>query len=176
MQETALFTVKTTMEQDDYRNFLYFATFRKNRFTIPMLFVLSGLLALISRYFVESFEWMGFLITWVCLLGIMIATLCYKVEWKKKRRVQTDHTGTFGSSESISFYQDYLISQSPHVEGTSKVRYDQFYRVYSSKSYFILYYNASMASLIRKKDMDKETSKGIELLLQKEFKNKFRSI
>ncbi|WP_324823993.1 YcxB family protein [Sinanaerobacter sp. ZZT-01] len=176
MQELPLFRVKTTMEKEDYRNFLYFATFRKNIFTIPMMFLLSGLGALLGRYLMDHFEWKLFFLAWICLLGLMLAVLCYKVEWKKKRRIQTDNTGTFGSSETISFYKDYLISESSRVEGRSKLRYDQFYRVYSSKSYLILYYNETMASLIRKKDMDQSTCRGIETLLREQFKERFRTV
>ncbi len=176
MQELPLFSVKTRMEVKDYRNFLYFAAFRKNIFTIPMIFIISGLGAFLGRYLIETFNLQSFFLSWICILAIMVSILCYKVEWKKKRRVQTDRTGSFGSYETISFYSDYLVSQSPNVEGSSKLRYDQFYRIYSSRSYLILYYNETMASLVRKKDMDKETCKGVEKLLKEQFGKRFQPI
>lgn len=167
MKETALFTITTTMESDDYRKFLYLATFRKKPFTIPMILAVAAIGALLATQTNPADDIIRFLLIWMFMLALTVAIICFKVEYKHRQRIKTDKTGAFGTSQTIKFYEDYLRSTNQSVESKNKMRYDQFYKIIETKNYFILYYNANMASLIRKKDMTCEKE------LRGFLKNKF---
>lgn len=176
MEEKILFTVKTKMDKEEYRKFLYLATFKKSPIIIPMILLIAAIGAVIIAFENGSFNSIAFLIMWGLMTILAFVTICFKVEHKNKKRTKTDRVGTFGTYQTILFCEDYVIVVNDSIEGKSKIRYDQFYGVLESKEYLIFYYNANMASLIRKKDIDDEYKIEIIKLLKKKFGKIFKTI
>ncbi|RXI38781.1 hypothetical protein DP129_11220 [Clostridium tetani] len=176
MEEKILFKVKTKMDKEDYRKFLYLATFKKSPIIIPMILFIAAIGAGIIAFENGVFNIVAFLIAWVFMTVLAFGTICFKVEYKNKKRVKTDKIGTFNTYQTLSFYEDYVIVVNDSIEGKGKIRYDQFYGLLESKEYLIFYYDANMASLIRKKDIDDECKSKIIELLQEKLGDTFKTI
>lgn len=176
MNDNKLFTVKTIMGKEDYRKFLYIATFLRSKIIIPFILFLSALMAIFLAYSENGFNITEFFIFWIVLTILAIFTVIFKVERKNRQRVKTDKTGVFDSQEILDFYEDFLIVKSSVFEGEFKIKYSQIYQVLESKEYFISYFNMNQASLIRKKDMDNEKSDKLRSIYKKNMGNKYSRI
>jgi hypothetical protein len=146
--------INTIMTKNDYRKFLYIATFKRNKFTIPMLALIALLGSLIVSFDNENFNWIKLIISWALLFALAIIAVLIKVERRNAQRIKTDKTGAFDSVNTLKFYDDRIVMENEALKSKGELRYDQFYAVMESKDYFIFYLTANQASLIRKKDVD----------------------
>ncbi|HEY8423119.1 MAG TPA: YcxB family protein [Thermoclostridium sp.] len=166
-------TVNTVMTKEDYRKFLYIATFRRNKFTIPMI----GLIALLGSLIISldgKFSAIKLIISWILLFALAIIAVLLKVERKNAQRVKTDKTGTFDSVNTLKFYDDRIVMENEALKSTGELKYDQFFAVMESKDYFIFYLTVNQASLIRKKDID-NPDLFRDFIIEK-FKDKYKKI
>lgn len=154
MGENAIFTIRTKMEKEDYRKFLYIATFKRNPYAIHMLVIMSMLASVLTSMWTKTLDIVSVATLWIIMLATAVGMICLKVERKNKARIATDKTGAFESVNILHFYQDHMIMETPDIKGTSTLEYTKFYKVLESKDYFIFYFNVNMASLIRKKDIE----------------------
>ncbi|MGX4598422.1 hypothetical protein [Faecalimicrobium sp. JNUCC 81] len=176
MNDNKLFTVMTSMEKEDYRNFLYIAILLKSKIKIPLMFLFIAFLSTLLAYSEDQFYIKDFFIYFSMLIIIFILTIIYKVETKIKQRVKTDKMGTFNSQGILDFYESFLIAKSTAIEGEWKLKYDNFYKVFETKEYFITYFNIDQAALIRKKDMENKTIENLRSLYKNNLKNKYKIV
>lgn len=147
------FTIETTMEPNDYRSFLFIATFLRNPLTIPMIAGITGIGSVLTAWVSDGLT-VGFvLIFWVVLFFAAIGTICFKIQRKNKQRIQTDKTGTFQNKSILTFYDDHMVTQTPSLQASCTLQYDQFYEILESKEYLIFYLSQNQASILRKKDI-----------------------
>lgn len=172
--DEAKIVINTTMTKEDYRKFLYIATFKRNEFIIPML----GLFVLAGGLIISFHEWglnlVKLIISWVFLFGLAIGTILFKVERRNARRVKTDKTGAFDSVNTLKFFDDRMVMENEALKSTGELRYDQFFTLLESRDYFILYLTANQASLIRKKDI--EGLDDFEKFITQKFKGRYKKI
>lgn len=151
-----IYLIETTLEKEDYRRFLYTATFFKEKLTFPLIALMSlGGSVLISL----GEPWRSVptvLLLWAALFVLSVAGICLMVETKNRQRVKTDRSALFGSKVILKFYEDSLSVEQPAFSSSSTLGYDQFYALLESREYYIFYFNANQATLIRKKDIAKE--------------------
>jgi len=166
--------INTVMTKEDYRKFLYIATFRRSKLTIPMIALISLLGSLMINLGDGHFSLAKLLISWLFLLALAIAVVLFKVERKNAQRIKTDKTGAFDSVNTLKFYDDRIIMENETLKSTGELKYDQFYAVMESKDYFIFYFTVNQASLVRKKDID-DLNAFREFIVEK-FINKYRTI
>lgn len=169
-----IYIIDTTMEKEDYRKFLYIASFLKNGYTIPLIGALTLLGAIVIGRMNEMFTFPGVALLWGVLFVCSTAMICYRIERKNKQRLRTDKTGTFGSKSVLKFYDDHMVMETPSVEATMSLAYRQFYQLLESKDYFIFYYNSHQASLLRKKDLQ-DTAAFRKFIMEK-FSCSYKSI
>jgi len=166
--------INTTMTKEDYRKFLYIATFKKNKLVLPLI----GLIALAGSVIISfgsfGFSFMRLIISWILLYALAIAVVIIKVERKNAKRVKTDRTGTFDSVNTLKFYDDRIVMENESLKSTGELKYDQFYALIESKDYFIFYWTANQASLIRKKDID--NLKEFKDFIAEKFKTNYKRI
>ena len=146
--------INTTMTKEDYKKFLYIATFKRNKFVIPFLFLISLIGSIIISYDNGNFIIARLIISWILLFSLAIIVVILKVERKNAQRIKTDKTGTFDSVNTLKFYDDKIVMENKALKSTGELKYDQFFAVMESKDYFIFYLTTNQASLIRKKDID----------------------
>jgi len=166
--------INTVMTKEDYRKFLYIATFRRSKLIIPMIALISLLGSLMINLGDGHFSLAKLLISWLVLLALAIAVVLIKVERKNAQRIKTDKTGAFDSVNTLKFYDDRIIMENEVLKSTGELKYDQFYAVMESKDYFIFYFTVNQASLVRKKDID-DLNAFREFIVGK-FINKYRTI
>lgn len=168
------YIVRTTMEKEDYRKFLYLATFCKNKMVIPIIACLAFAGSLAVNWNLHYVRWGIVMLYWAFLFVFAIAVVCLKVERKNKLRVTTDNTGTFGSLNVLKFYSDKVVMDNASLKSTGELKYSQFYSVVESKDYLIFYITANQASLIRKKDV--EYLDPFKQFIKEIFADKYRHI
>ena len=166
--------VNTTMSKEDYRKFLYIATFKRNKIIIPLLVLISLVASLMISYESENINLTKFIISWIALFALAVAVVVFKVERRNAQRIKTDKTGAFDSINTLKFYEDRIVFENKELKSTGELKYSQFYALLESKDYFIFYLTVNQASLVRKKDLD-DISAFKEFLVKK-FGEKFKSI
>jgi len=142
------------MSKEDYRKFLYLATFKIKRSTFPLLalFALGGSILISldgSRLNLKSL-----IVSWIFLFALAIMVVVIKIERRNTQRIKTDKTGTFDSINTLKFYDDGIVMENKERKSTGELKYDQFFSLMESKDYFIFYITVNQASLVRKKDID----------------------
>ncbi len=169
-----IYIIETTMEKEDYRKFLYTASFLKNVYTLPLIGALTLLGAVVISWVNDFFTFLGVVLLWVVLFACSTAMICYRIERKNRQRVRTDKTGTFGSKSVLKFYDDHLVMETPSAEATMSLAYPQFYQLLESKDYFIFYFNSHQASLLRKKDI--QDTAAFRRFVKDKFHSSYKSI
>jgi len=152
--EQPKFIINTTMTKEDYRKFLYIATFRRNRAIIPLLVLFSLAGSMIISLEGRSLNLTQFIIGWILLFILAIIVVIFKVERKNAQRIKTDKTGTFDSINTLKFFDDKIAMENNALRSTGELGYNQFFALMESKDYFIFYLTVNQASLVRKKDVD----------------------
>jgi hypothetical protein len=165
--------INTTMSKEDYRKFLYIATFKRRKLTIPLLALISLLASLMISFESANINLAKFIISWIALFTLA-AVVVFKVERRNVQRIKTDKTGAFDSINTLNFYEDRIVFENEELKSTGELKYSQFYALLESKDYFIFYLTVNQASFVRKKDLD-NISVFKEFLVEK-FGEKFKRI
>jgi hypothetical protein len=166
--------INTIMSREDYKKFLYIATFKRNKSVISILFLISLIGSIIISYDNGNFIIARLIISWILLFSLAIIVVILKVERKNAQRIKTDKTGTFDSVNTLKFYDDKIVMENKALKSTGELKYDQFFAVMESKDYFIFYLTTNQASLIRKKDID-NPHEFKEFIVEK-FESKYKQI
>lgn len=168
------FEIRTTMEKEDYRKFLYLATFLKNKFVIPIIALISFVGGLMLNWDSEDLDWTLILLYWLGFFIIAVSVICFKLERRNKQRIKTDKTGAFGSENVLKFYEDKVIMENTILKSTGELKYEQFFSLLESKNYFIFYLTANQASLLRKKDI--QSLNMFKKFILDKFKGKYKNV
>ena len=174
--EQAKFLITTIMEKEDYRKFLYIATFLRKKSVIPMIIAMCLLGSLCVNAVWENITPGGFIIVFFIMLAFVMGVTCFRLEKKNKQRIKTDKTGTFGAESILKFYDEYMEMETPVLHSHAELRYEQFYGVMESKDFFIFYITMNQASLIRKKDVNAKEAAAFRDFLQGVFGEKYRKL
>jgi len=166
--------VNTIMTKEDYRKFLYIATFRRNKLIIPLLCLISLIGSIIIGIGNGDINLVLVITSWVFLFALSIMVVVFKVERKNAQRIKTDKTGAFDSVNILKFYDDKITMENKALKSTGELKYEQFYAVMESRDYFIFYFTVNQASLIRKKDVD--NLKEFKEFIVNKFRNKYKEI
>lgn len=166
--------INTIMTKDDYRKFLYIATFRRNKFIIPFIGLISLMGSIIVSLDSDNLNFIKLVVSWIFLFALAIGIVLFKVERKNAQRIKTDKTGTFDSINTLKFYEDRIVMKNEALKSKGELKYGQFYALMESKDYFIFYLTANQASLIRKRDID-DLSAFREFIINK-FENKYKRL
>ncbi|NLZ54640.1 MAG: hypothetical protein GX892_16170, partial [Thermoanaerobacteraceae bacterium] len=129
--------INTTMSKEDYRKFLYIATFRRNKVIIPLVGLISLLGSIIITLDNGDFNFIKLIVSWILLFALAIAVVLFKVEKKNAQRIKTDKTGAFDSTNTLKFYDDRIVFENKALKSTGELKYSQFYALMESKDYFI---------------------------------------
>ena len=174
IMEEAKIIINTTMSKEDYRKFLYIATFKRSKVIIPLMILISLIGSLIISYDNGQIKPFTLIISWVLLYALSIIVIIFKVERKNKQRIQTDKTGTFDSVNTLKFFDDKIIMENQSLKSSGQLNYNKFYALLESKDYFIFYFNVNQASLIRKADVP--DIKEFKTFITGKFEGKYKEI
>lgn len=152
--EEAEIIVNTSMSREDYEKFLFISTFRKNKFTIPIIIVISLISGLYIGYNGGIFSPVIFLLGWISILIFTILVLVLKIKRRTAQRFKTDKTGSFDSLNVLKFYGDRIVMESEDRKSRGELGYDQFHGLMETRDFFIFYLTGNQASLIKKEDLE----------------------
>jgi len=170
------FLITTKMEKEDYRKFLYIATFLRKKSVMPSIILLCLIGSLFVNFSSNGISLSGFGFTFIFMFMLVMGISCFRIERKNKQRIKTDRTGTFGAESILRFYEEHLEMETPALHSHAELRYDQFYGVMESKGYFIFYITMNQASLVRKKDVESDRIVEFRTFLQGVFGGKYRKL
>lgn len=109
--EQAKIIINTTMSKEDYKKFLYIATFRRNKLVIPLMVLLALIGGVVTSFEGGQISPVKLVISWVLLFILAMGTILFKIERKNAQRVKTDQTGTFDSINTLKFYDDKVVME-----------------------------------------------------------------
>lgn len=172
--------INTTMETADNRNYLYIRTFKQNSaIFIPMLVLALIGTVLLGFAFktmnpIRLLEFFGF------SLLLVLAVLLLKIEIGHKKIIKEfAPKGLYGNRTQMAFYDDYMIMESSMASDKKSVLYyKDFYGLVETGGYYIFYYTRANATLLRKRDMDKDKNFREEFgrFIQDRFQGKYRKL
>lgn len=172
--EEAQIIINTTMTKEDYRKFLYIATFKRSKVIIPLIILISLIGSVIISYENGQIKPFTLIISWVLLFAMSIIVIIFQVERKNKQRIHTDKTGSFGSINTLKFFDDKIVMENESLKSTGQLNYNQFHGLLESKDYFIFYFSANHASLVRKVDVI--DIKEFKTFIISKFEGKYKKI
>ena len=154
--QNALYEITTRMEKEDYRKLSYLVSYKNKQKTVLLIIILAAAGAGIWAMMDASFSVPKFLVTWLILIVTAFAAIFLKLEYKAFNWSNQVRAGLKGARQEFTFYDSYLIAAEDKVSGTNKIKYDKLSQVLEAKDFFIIYASANSASMIRKKDIDRE--------------------
>lgn len=150
--EDAIFTVETRMEKEDYRKFLYTATFRKSVFTLPLIGAMAFFGALIVGRLRQFYAPAFLLLTWLLFCVLAIGAVCFMVEVQNNRRFKAVGADASDSQSRMILCEAKMTVTLLTTGEAMALGYDQIRLLLESKDYFIFYVGANQAFLMRKRD------------------------
>ena len=163
-----LFKITTTMEKEDYRNFLFLTTFQTAD-SIASLFIIGILLGGITTVMTD-FSLSSLFFSSLFFILVLFVVMYSKLEKNVKAIYPLDQPAAIETAQTITFYSTYLTSTNRTNADITEVPYKDIYKVKENDSYIILMLTKELASLICKKDLDKETLEKISNLLKENCK------
>jgi hypothetical protein len=153
--QSELYEITTRMDKADYRKFSYITIFRKRAQTILLILLVAVGGAGITAMMEGTFSAPRFLVIWAILIVTAVAAIFLMVEYKAMKWLSKVQTGMIGGKQTITFYENYLIAEQENVRGSNKIKYEKLFEILETKDFFIVYANASSASVIRKMDVSR---------------------
>lgn len=171
--QDALFDIVTRMEKDDYRKFSYLIAFSKKEQTLLLIILLAAAGAGLDAMIAGSFSLPRFLVIWLVLIVTAFAAIFLRTEYKAFKRSSEVGVGLRGNRQRLTFYENYLIAAEDNIPGTNKIKYEKLFQAKETKDYYIIYANASAASMIRKIDIDAEEREDFRKFLKTKMGSRY---
>lgn len=164
------YVIQTTIEKEDYRKFLYYATFLRKKYIIPMLIGIALAGSFMVSYSLERVSVGGVIITTIFMLLAAFGVVIYKVEKQNRQRAKEDMEKVFGVYKKVELYEDRIKIHVQNRTDTFEMPYQEIHQLLVSKDFVILYLTENQATLIRKKDVEEVQKKEIIEFLQSKIK------
>ena len=171
--DKALFTITTRTEKEDYRKFLYFASFRKSPKSLLIIFGFSAAGALFGAVYGNIFSVLNVILLWIGISIFVCLGVCFRAEQKVIQLQYAGKENAFKTTQHLEFHDKNIIIDDSNVPGIVKVGYDKIKRVFETKDYYYFYIIDNQASMIRKSDI--ETTVDIRTFFQKRFQQRFKA-
>ena len=176
MDEKELFQITTRMEKEDYKKYLYFITFRKSYQTTISLILLSFIGTFIFSFLLNQSNPIKILSIFLIVSLISLSFLLLKLDHQVRKLYPTDMKPSFKKEQTIRLYDTYLTASNRMSEGEIKINYLTFHEIYETEEYLILYFDKTLASPLRKKDIDKEQYAEIISFLRSKLENRYTTM
>ena len=168
MNKNPIFEITTAMEKEDYRNFLFLTTFQSLD-SIISLFIISIILGGITNAII-GFSISKFFFCSLFFFLVFFVLLYAKLEKKVKTVYPLDQSPLIETNQTIQFYDTYLTATNRTDANITTSNYVTIYKIKEDDSYIILFLTKELASVIRKKDLSKETVREISNFLKEKTK------
>ena len=164
MTETPLYQITTKMEKEDYRNFLFLTTFQTTDSIVSLLLIGTILGAIAS--FTTGFSLSSLFFSCLFFILVLFVVMYSKLEKNVKTMYPLDQPAAIKTAQTITFYDTYLTSTNRTNTDITETIYNDIYKIKENDSYIILMLTKELASVICKKDLDREMVRKISDLLK----------
>jgi len=164
------------MDKEDYRKFSYLIAFRNKYQTLAKIVLLAAIGAGIWVFTDEIFSVPKFFAIWAVLIATAFAAIFLRTEYKAFNRMNQARAGIISVSQTIAFYENYLVAEEDNVKGSNKIKYDRLYQVLELENYYIIYAGANSASMIRKEDIDEEDKTSFQIFLRAKLGQRYKNM
>lgn len=147
-----VFVINSRITKEDYKSFIYFTVFVKNKGVI-MSAGLSLVVALLLGYMRGGASVLRCILYFALLFSSALLTLLFKANAVVKQRCTTGSTGFFEENCLYRFYDSEVSGELSSIKGGSSLKYSRFYTRSENRSFIMLYINARQAYLIKKRDI-----------------------
>ena len=168
MNEHSLYKITTKMEKEDYRNFLFLTTFQTADSTISL--VIIGIILGAIASFATGFSVSSLFFSSLFFILVLFAVMYSKLEKNVKAVYPLDQPATIETEQTIVFYDTYLTSTNRTNADITKILYTDIFKIKEDDNYIILMLTKELASLICKRDLDKDIIDKISNLLKEKCK------
>lgn len=168
------YKITTTMEREDYRNFLYLITFKRNHSVWLLILFLTVLLSVSISLFTGGIKPLNLLIIAFFMVLVIVSALCLRLESKVKKKYGKSNAKLLKKEQTLTLYDQEIEATNRSREGTTTSTYDNFYEIWETKDYFFFYFTKESCSLIRKKDIPNDEYDNLISFLKEKLNNKFK--
>ena len=152
------------MEKEDYRNFLFLTTFQTVD-SIASLFIIGILLGGITTA-MTGFSLSTLFFSSLFFILVLFVVMYSKLEKNVKTVYPLDQPAAIETEQTITLYDTYLTSTNRTNGDITEVSYADIYKIKENDSYIILMLTKELASVICKKDLDREKTEAVSLFLK----------
>lgn len=169
--EQELFVIRTTLNKNDFREYLYISTFLRNKKVFAILYGVCVILAIISNWILHNLTVQSVIVRSLIVFGILVVLLCAGIEVKSRRFAKNTGIDENGENSILRFYKDHM---EVGIKASGDISYDQFYELLESKKYYLFYFNEKFASFVKKSEVQNEED--FSKFLKDVFGDKYRKI
>lgn len=168
------YKITTTMEREDYRNFLYLITFKRNTSVWLLILFLTIILSISISLITGGIKPLNLLIIAFFMFLVILSALCLRLESKVKKKYGKSNAKLLKKDQTLSLSEQGIEATNRSKEGTTSSSYENIYEIWETKDYFFFYFTKDLCSLIRKKDIPKEQYDEIISFLKEKLKSRFK--
>lgn len=173
MDEKQLFEITTRMEKDDYKKYLYFTTFRKSSQTVISLLILIVIGTFFFSFLLKQNTLAGILIIFVLMALLILSFLFLRMDRQARKLFPVSGNSSFKKEQTIRLYETCLTASNRMSDGETLTNYESFHEIYETAEYLILYFDKTLASPVRKKDIPAEERTKILAFLKEKLNDRY---
>ena len=167
-------TIQTKTSANDYKALVFFTIYKKNRFIFYFIIAVAVLaLAAVLASLTGVISIPGWYYT-VCLAFWGLIALNYLVYLYTVKRFLASDKFTIDREHTVKIDEAGITSEDDMAENFASYKWDQFYKAYDTKKYFLLYLNTAMALVLPKKDFRAEDLPVMEKLVRDNLGSKYK--
>lgn len=170
------YEIHTTMEREDFRNFLYLITFRKNTSVLVAILLMSLFLSFFVSFFTGGFQIGNFLIITFFMFLVTSSALCLRLESKVKKKYSISNEKNLKKDQTVILTDTLIEATNRSSDGSTTVSYEQFHELWETKQYLFFYFTKDLCSFIRKRDIAEENKDELFDFLRNKLGEKFKEL
>lgn len=169
-------TAKRKMKRTQYRKFLYFAIFRRTRWTLPYIIVISMIGGFFTSIYVKDMKVSYFIMNTFFLLAITLIFMIVRYEQRNIKYSRMSRREFYSITHVLNFSKNKI---SVGVEGANRrteYSYDQVVQVLEGRTMLTVFFTPNFATYISKKDMGWEQYENLKEYLKQRAGEKYFKI
>ena len=168
----AILQVKSKFDKKDYKNYLFLASFKEKKSTLPFIFAMPLVISIIISYFTKILSLKSVIFLYLPFVAIALGVVLLKIAISLLKIGLVDTSNVFDTYNTFTFFEDNIQVENEKVEGASSFEYKHIYKVLESKEYFLFYFSNVIVSIVKKQDIEdyEKFSSLINLKLGKKYK------
>lgn len=172
--EEILYSYKTSIDSKEYKKLLFRLAFFKNRFTLPLIFLICLVGAFVTSYF-GGFLSVGSVIgSTIVLLIFAFAILIAQINQKRTFSMLEGTTNPVGNDVDFIFYDDGMEIVRRNSKFRNVISYDEFKVLRETNDLFLFYSQDGTYDILNKKNISDLSY--FEPFIKSKFKDKYKPL